>query len=38
MGSKKIFTKMDLRWRFNNMRIKEEDEWKGVVMRAPKRK
>ena len=26
MGSKKVFTKMDLRWRFNNMRIKEEDE------------
>jgi len=26
MGSKKIFTKMDLRWRFNNVRIKEEDE------------
>jgi len=23
MGSKKVFTKMDLRWRFNNMRIKE---------------
>jgi len=28
MGSKKVFTKMDLRWGFNNMRIKEEDEWK----------
>jgi len=28
MGSKKVFTKMDLRWRFNNMRIKERDEWK----------
>jgi len=26
MGSKKVFTKMDLRWGFNNMRIKEEDE------------
>ena len=25
MGSKKVFTKIDLRWRFNNMRIKEED-------------
>jgi len=23
IGSKKVFTKMDLRWRFNNMRIKE---------------
>jgi len=26
MGSKKVFTKMDLRWGFNNMRIKEENE------------
>ena len=26
MGSKKVFTKMDLRWEFNNVRIKEEDE------------
>jgi len=30
MGSKKVFTKMDLRWEFNNMRIKERDEWKGA--------
>ena len=30
MGSKKVFTKMDLRWRFNNVRIKEGDEWKGA--------
>jgi len=30
MGSKKVFMKMDLRWGFNNMRIKERDEWKGV--------
>jgi len=30
MGSKKIFTKMDLRWGFNNMRIKEGDKWKGA--------
>ena len=30
MGSKRVFTKMDLRWGFNNVRIKEEDEWKGV--------
>jgi len=26
MGSKKVFTKMDLQWRFNNIRIKEGDE------------
>jgi len=30
MGSKKVFTKMDLRWRFNNIRIKERDEWRGA--------
>ena len=28
MSSKKMFTKMDLRWVFNNMRIKEGDKWK----------
>jgi len=32
MGSKKVFTKMDLRWGFNNVRIKEGDEWKGAFM------
>jgi len=26
IGNKKIFTKMDLQWRYNNMRIKKEDE------------
>jgi len=26
MGSKKVFTKMNLRWEFNNVRIKEGDE------------
>jgi len=30
VGSKKVFMKMDLRWKFNNMRIKEGDEQKGV--------
>jgi len=30
MGSKKVFTKMDMRWGFNNVRIKEGDEWKGA--------
>jgi len=32
MDSKKVFTKMDLRWGFNNMRIKEEDEWKRAFI------
>jgi len=30
MRSKKVFTKMDLRWGFNNVRIKEGNEWKGA--------
>ena len=30
MGSKKVFMKMDLRWGFNNVRIKKEDKWKGA--------
>jgi len=30
MGSKRVFTKMDLRWGFNNVRIKEGNEWKGA--------
>ena len=31
-GTKKIFTKMDLKWGYNNVRIKEGDEWKAVFM------
>jgi len=30
MGSKQVFTKMDLRWGYNNMRVKEGDEWKAA--------
>ena len=32
IGTKKVFTKMDLRWGYDNMRIKEEDEWKAVFI------
>ena len=30
ISSKKVFTKLDLRWEYNNIRIKEGDEWKAV--------
>jgi len=28
MGTKRVFTKMDLQWRYNNVRVREGDEWK----------
>jgi len=28
IGTKKVFTKIDLRWGYNNIQIKEEDKWK----------
>ena len=30
IGTKKVFTKIDLRWEYNNIRIKEGDKWKAV--------
>jgi len=32
IGMKKLFTKMDLRWEYNNVRIKEGNEWKAAFM------
>jgi len=32
IGTKKVFTKMDLRWGYNNVQIKEGDEWKVAFM------
>ena len=32
IGTKKVFIKMDLRWGYNNVRIKEGDEWKAAFM------
>ena len=32
MGTKKVFTKMDLRWGYNNVQIKEGDEWKAAFI------
>ena len=30
MGSKQVFTKMDLQWGYNNVRIKKGDEWEAA--------
>ena len=30
IGKKKVFTKIDLQWGYNNVRIKEGDEWKAA--------
>ena len=30
IGTKKVFTKMDLQWGYNNVRIKKGDEWKAA--------
>jgi len=32
VGKRKVFTKLDLRWRYNNVRIKEGDKWKAVFI------
>ena len=29
---KKVFMKIDLRWEYNNIRIKKGDEWKAAFM------
>ena len=30
VGKRKVFTKLDLRWGYNNVRIKERDKWKAA--------
>jgi len=36
IGMKKVFTKIDLRWDYNNVQIKEGDKWKAAFT-TPKR-
>jgi len=36
IGTKRVFTKIDLRWGYNNVRIKKGDEWK-VAFTIPER-
>ena len=32
IGMKKVFTKLDLQWRYNNIQIKKGNEWKAVFI------
>jgi len=32
IGTKKVFTKMDLQWEYNNIQIKERDKWKTAFV------